>query len=1638
MKKSYSLSCILLLIFALSANNTYAYTYTRPSRATILAALNAQNPNFEHPRLYARSADFVTLRQKVVSDPIMASWYTKFLATADRYVNIDIVPPSYRQKNLTIIQNSYLNSEYTRPFSEKILTLSLAYQITGQQKYADRAYREMDSLNIIPDWTSTKYGYELNTADIMWGFAVAYDWCYAAFTPAQRTILKANMVNKGINKLLAMYAANPTYIINPVNGNPFSDGNHNPWDNGGASVAALVIGDEEPIVAGELLEKALVVVENFTKDCGTYGFIEGPGYGNGALSYYMEWMAAMESALGTSYNYINAPGLTDLAYFSPYNNGPVKSLNYHDAGTDAKNYLKTTFFIANKVQNPALGNMRKADLVSGNTSPNVKELLWYKPDYYGTSTEVLALDKYFAGYVHTGSFRTSFSDPNALFLAFHGGENYVGHRHLDTGQFNIDAMGLNWALDLGTEPLTYNAALRSVYTSSEWLYRINPGGHNTLLIDPSTTFYGQSSSAYSPIINSDLNKSTGGFAIMDMTMAYQTQVNSAIRGYALTDNRSRIIIQDEIVLKQSSVLWWNMHTRASITVNADGKTAILSQSGKRMRATIVSPSGASFLSMKAEPLPEMYQNSYQTLNIGIQKLAIKLTGVQKTTIMVEFVPILNDSDLTKSSLPLIPLINWSEPRLTTNISPTITYATPNVYVTNTAITPLTPTNTGGIASSYSISPTLPMGLNFNTSSGIISGTPTKKNAATDYSVTATNSYGSFTTVVNIRATNIVPPNISYPTSKVFALNSAIASITPTNTGAPIPTTPFAIVTTVANVGGQAQGLAVNSAGTILYAPLSQAFKVNQITLPSTVSLLAGSGVTGSADGAGAAAQFSQAFGVAVHPLTGDIFVADATYNVIKKITAAGVVSTYAGLSTTAVSSVDGAATTTARFYGPRALAFDEVGNLYVSQTGNGAIRKISADGTTVSTIVKNGTITYFTNPWGLAYSNGYLYVSEVSGHKISKIYIETGAVSVLAGSGTAGSDDGVGTAASFNGPRGVAVDAEGNVYVADYNNHRIRKITTDGSVTTFAGSGVGTVSTDGIGVAATFRSPAGLALDGMGNLYVGDAGSQNIRKVVLTGYSISPTLPAGLAFDATTGTISGTPTAITSNTDYTITATNGGGQSQSTIAIRTSTMISPIISYSVNSITYYANMTSNITPLIPTNTGGAIPTTTYGTVSTIANLGGQVQGLAFNANKSIIYTALSNTHQLKKITLPSAVSTLAGSGLTTPFADGANTAATFNGLYGVAVHPITGDIYVADVNNHRIRKITTAGIVTTFAGTGVATSLDGVLATATINAPRGLVFDTDGTMYILQSNAIRKIDAAATTISTISNAFTNGTNAWNFSLYNGYFYVSETSGCKIDKVSLADGSLSVLAGSGTAGSADEQDFTATFNGPRGIAVDNTGYVYVVDYGNNKIRRISPEGLVTTIAGSGTNATTDGIGLAAAFRSPAGATLDGLGNLYVGDAASSNIRKVIVSGCTISPALPTGLSFDPKTGIISGKPTLISPSTDYTITAFNGDGSSSTVINITINSLTSNALINDDFNGKLNCYYNGNGEIIVNGDVSKLAMATLYDIQGRALLSKNMIEGNHNSISIPNSRNGFYMLFIKDHQKSKGFKILINN
>jgi sugar lactone lactonase YvrE len=262
-----------------------------------------------------------------------------------------------------------------------------------------------------------------------------------------------------------------------------------------------------------------------------------------------------------------------------------------------------------------------------------------------------------------------------------------------------------------------------------------------------------------------------------------------------------------------------------------------------------------------------------------------------------------------------------------------------------------------------------------------------------------------------------------------------------------------------------------------------------------VFTLAGSGVQGFANGNGTLTQFNLPFGVAVD-ISGNVYVADSQNSRIRKISPAGLVTTLAGST---FGYADGVGTS-AQFYYPNGVAVDGTGNVYVTDSFNHRIRKITPQGI-VSTIAGSGVAGFangtgvaaqFNYPRGIVIdSSGNLYIADTSNHRIRKI-TSTGVVTTIAGSGIAGLINSSGTSARFNNPRGVTIDNFGNIYVADSSNHCIRKITPSGSVTTFAGTG--TIGSDD-GVFGRFNQPYGVACDSSGLIYVADSFNNKIRKI---------------------------------------------------------------------------------------------------------------------------------------------------------------------------------------------------------------------------------------------------------------------------------------------------------------------------------------------------------------------------------------------------------------------------------------------------------------------------------------------------------------------------------------------------------------
>ncbi len=289
----------------------------------------------------------------------------------------------------------------------------------------------------------------------------------------------------------------------------------------------------------------------------------------------------------------------------------------------------------------------------------------------------------------------------------------------------------------------------------------------------------------------------------------------------------------------------------------------------------------------------------------------------------------------------------------------------------------------------------------------------------------------------------------------------------------------------------------------LYVADTQNNTIRKITPSRVVSTLAGAaGSLGASDGTGSAARFNFPVGVAADA-SGNVYVADAKNFTIRKVTAAGVVTTYAG-APFQIGSTDGPAAS-ARFFLPYGVAVDGSGNVFVADGGNHLIRKISAAGV-VATLAGGvlqsglvdgtGTAARFNTPWGLALDgSGNLYVADSENNAIRRVS-PSGVVTTIAGnSGNIGAQDGAAAGAGFNQPRGVAVDAAGNVFVADQGNSTLRLITPGGTVSTLAGSAGIVGDVDSVGAAARFYYPTSVVVDGNA-VYVSDSSNNLVRRGV--------------------------------------------------------------------------------------------------------------------------------------------------------------------------------------------------------------------------------------------------------------------------------------------------------------------------------------------------------------------------------------------------------------------------------------------------------------------------------------------------------------------------------------------------------------
>ncbi|GEM_PF-1957566 len=807
-----------------------------------------------------------------------------------------------------------------------------------------------------------------------------------------------------------------------------------------------------------------------------------------------------------------------------------------------------------------------------------------------------------------------------------------------------------------------------------------------------------------------------------------------------------------------------------------------------------------------------------------------------------------------------------------------------------------------------------------------------------------------------------------------------------------------------------------------------------------VSLWAGNGTEEHKDGTGGEAAFKSPYGLIADP-DGTLYVADAGGNSIRVVSPEGVVSTMKlmndlgdeftlktihdvvrdsqgnfyvperanhrilKISPQGVVSVlagstrgfrDGAGQT-AKFNFPMGLAVDSDDNIYVADSNNNRIRKISPSGQ-VTTI---GQRTDFSDPFEVASGpDGNLYVADRGGNRVIRLSLQ-GEATVIAGSGT--QPDGTGTYPRLGRPTGIDVDASGNVYVAEIENHTIRKISPSGVVSILAGAINQKGSAQGEATVARFDGPAGVTVDAAGNLYVAEVHSDVIRKISGGAYWLEGTanvLPG--AYNVSLKAED--PGGAMSTQDFVIQVLDKTGpeltsarrvefkENSSDVAYTVTADDASPLSFVLGSDNdehlFQLNETTGelrfITPPDFETPLSKVGSNVYSVFITISDSNGNligvtiaievtdvsdnppvftstpVEGVNQNEDYQYVVTTFEPDYQQVTLTGPGlpdwlrlrfsdawVVSLWAGNGIE-EHKDGTGAQAAFLSPYGLtadpdgtlyiadaggssirvispegvvstmkltdekdddftlsAIHDVVrdsqGNFYVPERTKHRILKISTGGVVSVLAG-GVQGFQNGKGATARFKFPMGLAVDSDDNVYVSDSgnSAIRKIDANGD-VTTFAGGNGYGTNDGDYTTArladpfeiaidkDDNIYVADRGFGRVRKIT-PDRQVTTLAGSGT-----QPDGTTTYpliKSPTGIDVDDEGNVYIAELGNDVIRKISVSGVVSVLAGAiNQKGNTQGEASMARFDGPAGIAIDAAGNLYIAEVHSDVIRKI---------------------------------------------------------------------------------------------------------------------------------------------------
>ena len=585
-----------------------------------------------HPRILLLKGQEEVIKQNIATNAVWKKVHLNILSACD---NIIAKPDLER----ILIGRRLLDK--SRECIRRIFYLSYAWRMTHDVKYLKKAESELLTISAFSDWNPSHF---LDVAEMTMGVSIGYDWLFNDLSESSRDIIKNALISKGINQSLDSKYNSWLKVTN----------NWNQVCSTGMTYGALAIYEDKPDLAKQIIERAIKTIQLPMGDYSPDGaYPEGYGYWGYGTSFNVMFISALEKIYGTDFGLSDKQGFLKTAGYLENMTGPSgKCFNYSDAG-GGSGINPAMFWFANRLKNSSVLLIEKSYLESGKSLINDRLLpaimIW------GTDVD---LNKISApkdliwvgkGKNPVALMRTSWSDPNAIFVGLKGGSPSVNHAHMDEGSFVMDAGNVRWAMDFGMQDYESLESKgvdlwNESQNSQRWqVLRYNNLSHNTLTFNNEF----QLVKGYAPIVSFTNNPSFLS-AITDLSELYKNNVNAANRGIAIVDQKY-VMVRDEIVSNdKESTVRWTMVTPAEVKITGNG-TAELTQKGKKLRLQVLEPASISLTTWTTTPL-----HDYDALNPGTLKVGfeVKIPANTKCVLTVLLIP--DDANIkTTVSIPFL-------------------------------------------------------------------------------------------------------------------------------------------------------------------------------------------------------------------------------------------------------------------------------------------------------------------------------------------------------------------------------------------------------------------------------------------------------------------------------------------------------------------------------------------------------------------------------------------------------------------------------------------------------------------------------------------------------------------------------------------------------------------------------------------------------------------------------------------------------------------------------------------------------------------------------------------------------------------------------------------------------------------------